>query len=265
MQPGFPMSITSKTIEVALQQSNVVFETLLIQGYSERNKKNDPRTVRPYDETQIFPREAERLTVRSTSNSDSATGSGARTLTIRGLNEKWESVTERVVLNGRSAAMTTTKFIRVNTANVCRVGVYGGTNEGDIEVTHSEGMIMFIPAGDAYSSQACYSVPRGFTLLVTAMSATFSNGTKEKLEVWSRLRGDCSDGNNTPFGRVLTGYYRRENGGLFTFPAYMVIPEMTDIDIRLTPGGNNKPASVRIQALLTDRTTTPTILGQIIP
>lgn len=107
---------------------------------------------------------------------DAAAGSGAREVTLIGLDENWNEVTEAVATAGASAsAATTATFTRLYRAYVSASGTYAtaaaGSHSADITIENGAGGTDWatISATDFPRSQseiATYSVPTGYTAYV---------------------------------------------------------------------------------------------------
>lgn len=104
---------------------------------------------------------------------DTAAGTGAREVTIMGLDETGAEVEEAVATAGASAsAATTATFIRVYRAYVSESGTYAdattGSHVGDITIEDSAGTEDWLTIRTAsiergQSQVGCYSIPLGFT------------------------------------------------------------------------------------------------------
>lgn len=96
---------------------------------------------------------------------DTAAGTGARTLTVYGLNETWALASESITLAGASAsAATTTTFIRVHRVTVDTVGTYTGGNTGAITIETTGGtLVAAIEAGRSRTTLGLYTIPAGMT------------------------------------------------------------------------------------------------------
>ena len=113
---------------------------------------------------------ARTLSVVSSDAADKGTataGTGARTVTIIGVNASRASQTETVTLNGTNAVTTSGTWLGVNRMVVTTAGT-STTNVGDITATSAtDGLVQgFIAAGDGITSQLIYHVPTGFTAYV---------------------------------------------------------------------------------------------------
>lgn len=127
-----------------------------------------------------FPASAEPVTIISTSADDTAAGTGARTVSITGLDSNYAAATEVVTLAGLSAsAATTTEFVRVFRANVLTVGS-GATNAGNLSIrqeTTTANVFLYMPAGDGLATVAAYTAPAGHTAAVRQVWATVGDVT----------------------------------------------------------------------------------------
>ena len=99
----------------------------------------------------IFPASARIIYIASTSANDTAAGTGARTLTIVGLDANFEPLTEsNITLNGQTPVTTTNQFLRVNRLFVDDSGSTNA-NEGDIYCSDStDTFISGIPQNQVY-------------------------------------------------------------------------------------------------------------------
>lgn len=105
------------------------------------------------------------MTISSSSANDTAAGTGARTVTVIGLDANWRQVSQTVTLNGQTGVAIPTSLIRVFRAFVVTAGS-GGVNAGDIWVGSGD-ITTGVPAnkyagiltGLGQTLMAVYSVP----------------------------------------------------------------------------------------------------------
>jgi len=109
------------------------------------------------------------LKISSSSTDDASTGTGARTITISGLDANYDEISESVTLNGQTAVNTTQSFLRVFRMIVDTAGS-GGQNAGVIYAgtgTVSSGVPAnkygTIAVGDNQTLMCFWTVPRGYT------------------------------------------------------------------------------------------------------
>jgi hypothetical protein len=95
---------------------------------------------------------------------DTANGSGAREVTVVGIDDTLEEVSETIATSGSGvSAMTTSNFWRIYRAYASEVGTYGGANSGDITIEAADGTrdIIVITSGEGQTQHGAYSVPSG--------------------------------------------------------------------------------------------------------
>ena len=119
-----------------------------------------------------FPAAKVAMTISSSSTDDVATtGTGAWTVTVIGLDEDWNEVTQTVSMNGQSGVSIPTALIRVFRAFVATSGT-GGINAGDIWVGFST-----ITAGVPATKYAGILATVGQTLMsIYSIPATATGG-----------------------------------------------------------------------------------------
>ena len=119
---------------------------------------------------------------------DTAAGSGAREITLQGLDENWSEVSETLATAGASASSaTTTTFTRLFRAFVSASGTYAtasaGSQAAEITIENGSGGTdwAFIPYPtsafpESQSSIGAYSVPTGYTAYVFLDNVTIDSG-----------------------------------------------------------------------------------------
>lgn len=180
-----------------------------------------------------YPAAATVMKVSSSDANDDAAGTGARTVTVFGLDVNYNEVSETVELDGQTEVLTTTQFIRVNRAFVVTAGS-GGTAAGTIYVgtgTVTAGVPATIYAvitlGENQTTMALWTVPAGYTLYITGgtFSAASNNAAQYVLGKFV-VR---------PFGGVFRNAADiTVNSNVFRYDweIPLAIPEKTDIEAR---------------------------------
>ena len=179
----------------------------------------------------VFPTAAALLSVQSTDALDTSTGTGARTITIQGLDSNYEEVSVDLTMNGTAAVLTTQTFTRVNRAFVKTAGTLE-YNNGDIVITSQASgtpEVARITGQLGQTQMAVYTVPAGKSAYLTSFSGSITkkNSGIATIELWqrdavspvNRLQSSLSvsvDGTTT---------YSKE----FNFKKF---PEKTDIYVR---------------------------------
>lgn len=183
----------------------------------------------------VYPSAATVMTVSSSSASDAAAGTGARTVQVSGLDANYAVATEIVTLNGTSAVNTTNSYIRINDAVVLTAGS-GGTAVGTIYVgvgTVTSGVpatiYSLIPIGYNKDAQAVWTVPAGYTAYMTSCTWSAGNTTANLLITGALVY--------RPFGGVfiIESTCKFNVGTSFDrhFDTPAVFTEKTDIEMRL--------------------------------
>lgn len=126
-------------------------------------------SVWPDGGTIPHPTTASVLKISSSSADDTAAGTGARTVTISGLDGDYNTVSESVTLNGQTAVNTTNSYLYVNQFYVTSVGS-GGANAGNINagtgtVTAGVPAVLYDIIATGYNNRTTghYCVPAGYT------------------------------------------------------------------------------------------------------
>lgn len=111
---------------------------------------------------------ATKLEILSASANDAAAGTGARTFTIQGLDTNFNQISETITMNGVTPVQTANTYLRVNSLTIASSGS-GQVNAGDVtlRVTGAGATQAIARAGYGFAKQCVYTVPTGFTLLVT--------------------------------------------------------------------------------------------------
>jgi hypothetical protein len=111
---------------------------------------------------------ARTLSVVSDSANDASAGSGARTITILGVNASRVSQTETVTMNGLTPVVTSGSWLGVNRVTVATAGATG-YNEGNLTLTAATDLTVqaYVGAGDSITNQMIYHAPVGFNAYVT--------------------------------------------------------------------------------------------------
>lgn len=113
------------------------------------------------------------LEVLSASANDTAAGTGARTITITGLDVNYNEISSVVTMNGAAAVAVSQQFLRINGISVTSNGALR-RNDGQITVRDAGGGTVrgLIPVGalpdqsPGGAKQSQFTVPAGHTLLV---------------------------------------------------------------------------------------------------
>jgi hypothetical protein len=189
------------------------------------------------------------LKVSSSSTNDTSAGTGARTVTLSGLDANYAEVSETVTLNGQTAVNTTKTYIRINRMVVNTAGS-GGQNAGVIyagDGTVTSGVpaekYATIAIGDNQTLMALWTVPADYTaylLQKDITAATAQNNKYATIHLVAR-----------PFGEVFQTKDKHvlDNGVLHqTYTIPLKFTEKTDIEVRCI--GDSASADIAVSASL---------------
>ena len=122
----------------------------------------------------VFPTTTCTMTIVSTSNADSATGSGARIVTVYYLTEGFVAKTATTILTGLTAATIALDMYRVNNCRVATCGVSNSTI-GALTIANGGVTYGYISAGRTRMRQCVWTVPTNTTLYITQIAFSASN------------------------------------------------------------------------------------------
>ena len=181
----------------------------------------------------VYPTSAIQMKVSSSSADDAALGTGARTVSVQGLDQNYNEVAETITLTGQTEVLTTNTFIRVFRAFVITAGstntaqgtIYVGT--GTVTAGVPATVYTEIALGENQTTMAVWTVPAGYTFYV--------------------YRGTFSAASNNVSQYILGKFVFRPLGGVFRnaadvtvntsaipydFEIPLALPEKSDIEAR---------------------------------
>ena len=205
----------------------------------------------------IWNQTASTLDLVSTNVNDTIAGTGARKVTISGLDINFLEVSQTIDLDGTNPVTTTQSFLRVNHANVEETGTYGGTNLGPISITRNDNsdIMAFIALDD--------------------LSVGYGNSHMGKYTVPANYKASIINSNSEVFNTKLVtfSYNFRKNDNIATGPFFpiekfkhfdglsgdtplclsgaIVFPPKTDIWLDCWTDGGTAQASAFIEIILT--------------
>ncbi len=192
-----------------------------------------------------FSLAAETLSVVSTSDQDSAGGTGCATLVIFGLDGDYQPLTKIVALTGMTPVIiSTAAFLRTPRA-ICLAPGSTSTldrNDGVITATQTSSgdVVIQIGAGRGQTEQAIYTVQADCSLMLTRMYGAIGRmvATQALFELEARPIGECwqikhpIDANSTGTTFVSVD-----------FDVPLTFPAKTDLRVRATVGANGANVS----------------------
>jgi hypothetical protein len=175
------------------------------------------------------------MQISSSSASDTAAGTGARTILINGLDANYNEISETVTLNGQTAVNTVNSYLRVFHIAVLTAGS-GGAAAGTIYagtgvVTAGVPAVIYGVYTTNNGSTACiWTVPAGYTAYIASYASGYGSTTANANGTVALLVRN--------FGGVFDtiSQVKASNGnqGGLTFEYPIAVPEKSDIEIRAT-------------------------------
>jgi hypothetical protein len=133
----------------------------------------------------VYPSVGHRMNVVSTSTSDNSNAS----VTLIGLDQNWEKLTETINLNGTTPVTTINSFIRINSFSMRTPGTGQNTNIGVVTARYaSDVTIAQINPGFGRMQNAFYSVPKGHGLYIQNINIFAGEGNNGNQPIWFNYR-----------------------------------------------------------------------------
>lgn len=132
-----------------------------------------PETVWPPGGLWVPPTQARVHSIESDSADDALTGIGARTVTVAGLDQNFDEISEVVEMDGTNPVFTAKDYRRINRLRVATAGA-SQVNEGLITATALTDATVSatIPATLGSTSSAIFTVPRGHKAWLLGVDAS---------------------------------------------------------------------------------------------
>jgi len=136
-----------------------------------------------------YPADDDSLKITSTSASDSATGTGALTVLVTGLDTNYAALSETITLKGTDTVKTVNKYWRVRSMTVKTAGSSGG-NVGNLTGTIGPSLQIESDATEATTKNIHYTVPASKKAYVVRgeLSATKTGGGSPIVEFRGYVR-----------------------------------------------------------------------------
>ena len=141
--------------------------------------------------TWVAPTSATTVNIVSSSVNDTAVGTGARTITVNGLNGSYADTTETITLNGTTNVTTVNSYFIIHRMTVGTAGS-GATNAGAISTTWTGGGTPVGPSiiiGSAQTQFCIYQIPAGYTAYMYRYQGGMQNGTSADLKLYIKPFG----------------------------------------------------------------------------
>lgn len=191
--------------------------------------------------TWVPPTTARVHNIKSSNANDTSAGTGARTVSVSGLNGSYAETTETVTLNGTTDVPTSNSYVIIYRMRVLTAGS-GGTNAGNITATAVTDATITarISAGFAQTLMAIWQCPGSYSFYMTSYYVSTNSTTAAKLDIVLWVK---------PFGEVWQVKHTHsfdnsvEHGITHQFLPPFKITEKSLIRIAVTSSANNQDVS----------------------
>lgn len=187
-------------------------------------------------------------------NDDATAGTGAREVTVQGIDDSFNEVSETLATAGVSASLaTTTLFWRVHRVWVSACGTYGGSNIGNILIENSGGGtdLIKIATGDGQTHFGGWTVPVGKTAYLLSMYALVDTNKSARIHVYTREDIDVVAA-PTQAKRVRMDFAVTSVATFQPASPSVVIPEKTDFWIEALGDGTIVAVTFDFELLVVD-------------
>lgn len=163
-----------------------------------------------------------------------------KSVTVIGLDENYNEISESVTLTSASGNATTQSFIRVY-----RAFMTTGSNVGNVDIFKGATTVARITANKSQTLMAVYTVPAGYNAYLMAGTCSCQSGADATTDMFVRYFGQDSF-------RVGHTFEVAGVGGqyMYKFEIPIKIPEKSDIDVRCLVRSNNARVTAAFDILL---------------
>ena len=201
--------------------------------------------------TYVYPASATVMKISSSSADDAAAGTGARTISIAGLDANYNEISETVILDGQTAVNTVNSYLRISRMFVVTAGsgataagtIYAGT--GTVTSGVPATVYGMIALNANQTQMAFWTVPAGYTLYLTGLFYTSGN---TNANAWTNFQ---------LIQRPLGGVFRQQSSsrvpgnGDFVVDLHTPIAftEKTDIEVRAVASTSPSNVSAEFEGI----------------
>lgn len=176
---------------------------------------------------------------------DTAAGSGAREVTVQGIDDSFNEVSEAIATAGAGASSATTAlFWRVHRAWVSACGTYGSANTAAVTVENSGGGTDLIQIGTAegQSQFAGWTVPTGKTAYLLGLHVYVDSNKTTNIRVFTR--DDIDDTTAPMASKRLRLFFDGVEGELSHHPRGIILALNAKSDIWVEAYGDGAASEV---------------------
>ena len=249
--PSITSEDSTEPFEIQVSRGQIAgHRAITVFGYNADVDQTEV-TVWPYTGIVSYPSVAITLKVSSTSLLDTSGGTGARSVTIQGLDANYDEISEVVTLNGQTVVNTVNSYRRINFASVTTVGstlsaqgdIFFGTGTVTAGVPATVYNLIKFDYNNTVTGH--YTVPAGHTAFL--MQGNFSAGQDTGT---TGVRGRLLTIDATGIRRTAAVVTANNASIEYPFEFPIPIPEKTDIEATATGQSQNNQASILFVLLL---------------
>ena len=201
--------------------------------------------------TYVYPASATVMKISSSSADDAAAGTGARTISIAGLDANYNEISETVILDGQTAVNTVNSYLRISRMFVVTAGsgataagtIYAGTGTVTSGVPATVYGMITLTANQ--TQMAFWTVPAGYTLYLMGTFFTSANSTANASTNFQLIQ--------RPLGGVfrIQSSARTAGNGDFILDLHtpLAFTEKTDIEIRAIASAGTSNVSAEFEGI----------------
>jgi hypothetical protein len=201
--------------------------------------------------TYVYPAAATVMKISSSSANDASAGTGARTISIAGLDANYNEISETVILNGQTEVNTVNSYLRIFRMYVVTAGsgataagtIYAGT--GTVTSGVPANIYGMITLTANQTQMAFWTVPAGYTFYLTGVYYSSANSTANASTNFQFIE--------RPLGGVfrIQSSTRTAGNGDFVLDLHTPIffPEKTDIEIRAVASAGASNVSAEFEGI----------------
>jgi hypothetical protein len=149
-----------------------------------------------------FPTAATTVRIKAGGHAnDTAAGTGAREVTVVGLDNNFQEASEAIATNGALASSsTTTQFWRIYRTYVSSVGTYTGNNDGDVVIENTAGTadLIKIAAGEGQSQYGGVAIDIDYTAYLVGVHVTVDSNKTANIRCFTRENLDDTSAPMSP-------------------------------------------------------------------
>jgi hypothetical protein len=257
--PSTTSENTNEPFELQVARNQIAGHKALFKFGINGDVGTSVETVWAQGGTYVYPAAAAVMKISSSSANDAAAGTGARTISIFGLDADYNEISETVILNGQTEVNTGNSYLRISRMYVVTAGsgataagtIYAGTGTVTSGVPATIYGMITLTANQ--TQMAFWTVPAGYTLYLMGVFFTSANSTANASTNFQLIQ--------RPLGGVfrIQSSARTAGNGDFILDLHtpLAFAEKTDIEIRAIASAGASNVSAEFEGIYIAGATAP--------